>query len=279
MAGKRKVIQHEDSDKRMQASDNSDSEAELTTAPVKTMAQWEALVDEEVNATLPELLHQYIGTAKKHRHDLLKHAFEGTTTVCNLAALVKENGNDTQLETLKDLTANYIQMQGEINTYEDKLVALDHNVLAKRIPKTFNGILDTSNAPTVDVSRHEYYKKFCAAAGIEADEDEDADVLVQETETLQSLLCPITQMEMTEPVQNRACGHTYSKNGIVAHLRRKNGCPIAGCREKVTMDSLERNVEMEVLIARKQQRIQLETQNTTAMDSDDDDEIPEHNVE
>lgn len=47
------------------------------------------------------------------------------------------------------------------------------------------------------------------------------------------------------------CNHTYSEHGIRSHLQRSKKCPVAGCPHKLTLEGLERDVEMEVLIARR----------------------------
>lgn len=47
-----------------------------------------------------------------------------------------------------------------------------------------------------------------------------------------------------------ACGHTYSEQGIRAHLKRNKKCPVAGCQAVIQDEELERDVEMEVIISR-----------------------------
>ena len=43
-----------------------------------------------------------------------------------------------------------------------------------------------------------------------------------------------------------ACGHTYSKEGIMSLLGKKSTvpCPVAGCRKKVTAQSLSPDDDM-----------------------------------
>jgi hypothetical protein len=129
---------------------------------------------------------------------------------------------------------------------------------------------------------------------IELVRDGDGDVFIQESESRRSTICPVTQMEMEDPMRkyvnpliagsmrcsllrvclrrSPSCGHTYSKKGIQALLQRnKKKCPVAGmcglkyciwcllgadnwcagCPQKLSLSSLERDVEMEVIIARR----------------------------
>ncbi|KAM8967910.1 E3 SUMO-protein ligase NSE2 [Pelodytes ibericus] len=67
----------------------------------------------------------------------------------------------------------------------------------------------------------------------EAYEDLDEDVAV--TQSQYNFTCPITQVEMTNPVKNKVCGHTYEKDAIermiqTRHQKKKNArCPTLGC--------------------------------------------------
>ncbi|OQR87352.1 hypothetical protein ACHHYP_09101 [Achlya hypogyna] len=287
-SGKRKamVVDSDDDEGYLQPGGGESDEGDegVVEAPamvIKTPAQWLQEIDEEVKATLPEALGVCVSNAKRQRHDLLKRVIEGSSAVCGIAAMVKEHGNETQMTALKELTTDFITLHGRIGAYEKNLESLGRKLATRAIPKNFAGSLKVGaiHISDADVARHEYYKRFCNAAGIE-DEDEDADVLVQETETARSFACPITLLDMEHPLRNTPCGHTYSKEGITAHLKRSNKCPIGGCQHKVALETLERDVDMEVRIASHRNHADLN--NTTAFlaaDDEDDDEIAEHNVE
>ncbi|XP_069813209.1 E3 SUMO-protein ligase NSE2 [Dendropsophus ebraccatus] len=65
----------------------------------------------------------------------------------------------------------------------------------------------------------------------EEEDDEDIEV----TQNIPNLTCPITQVEMENPVKNKVCGHSYEKKAIERmiqnrHLKSKNArCPKIGC--------------------------------------------------
>ncbi|KDO20868.1 hypothetical protein SPRG_14099 [Saprolegnia parasitica CBS 223.65] len=288
-AGKRKaMVDDSDSDDpRIMAREESGSEEEAAPVAAKSSSEWEAIVNAEVNETLPAALQMCVSNAKKQRQDLLKRVLEGAKATEHLVATVKDIGDDNQIEVLKGVTTNFVQLHGRISAYEKKLEGLSTALQSGRVPSTYRGALNVSSSRVSDaqVMQHDFYKRFCGAAGIEEEgDDDDVDVLVQETEAANTITCPITLLEMVEPVRNKRCGHTYSKAGITAHLKRKNACPIGGCREKVGLHDLERDVEMEVRIAsnrRAQATQQLNSTNAAIDmdDDDDDDEILEHNVE
>ena len=78
--------------------------------------------------------------------------------------------------------------------------------------------------------------------------------------------CPVLQTEMSDPMRN-VCGHTYSRAGIMGMLssRRTVSCPVVGCRQLVSKDSLSEDVEMIVAIKRMQKG-----QQRTGGDDDDE---------
>ncbi|KAL7565266.1 hypothetical protein ACA910_014560 [Epithemia clementina (nom. ined.)] len=94
------------------------------------------------------------------------------------------------------------------------------------------------------------------------------------------LKCPITTMDMEDPVKNTQCGHVYSRKGIEQLMRQSNRgsscqCPIAGCTNRsVTNDQLEKDLETEVTInrARRRQKAaqQQFSQSANAVESDED---------
>lgn len=73
----------------------------------------------------------------------------------------------------------------------------------------------------------------------------------------QSLVCPITTMTLEVPYVNLRCHHHYSEAAILDYLnsrgrgRRDPKCPFPGCSGTVTRDMIERDVQMERLIAKE----------------------------
>ena len=68
--------------------------------------------------------------------------------------------------------------------------------------------------------------------------DDDGDVDVEELSQMRRKIpnkCPITLLNMKEPVQIETCGHIFSKEGIMNLLVRKSSipCPQAGCRTTI----------------------------------------------
>ncbi|KAK8797116.1 hypothetical protein WA158_004326 [Blastocystis sp. Blastoise] len=82
----------------------------------------------------------------------------------------------------------------------------------------------------------------------------DDELMILEDNSTKSMLCPITKEIMVQPLKNTTCGHTYSKEGILALLGRNGAvpCPVAACKSVVTKQTLVPDEEMEELIASRQ---------------------------
>eukprot|EP01130_Rhizamoeba_saxonica_P017572 TRINITY_DN8551_c0_g1_i2.p1 TRINITY_DN8551_c0_g1~~TRINITY_DN8551_c0_g1_i2.p1 ORF type:complete len:243 (-),score=64.41 TRINITY_DN8551_c0_g1_i2:44-724(-) len=69
-------------------------------------------------------------------------------------------------------------------------------------------------------------------------QDEELVVMTQTDDTDNFTFCPITREVMTDPVRNDPCGHAYSREAIMQHLRKSKKCPIAACSSLVSKNSL-----------------------------------------
>ncbi|KAF1783755.1 E3 SUMO-protein ligase Nse2 (Mms21) [Phytophthora cactorum] len=213
----------------------------------------DAELEANIQQALPSALKMALYAAKKQHLDLLKYTIEGADSLCNNAAFLKD---------LED--QEHLQQLGETAR------ALPGKLDQKKIDKVLK---DTLATPRINATKHDFYRKFCDRAGIELAVDGDEDLFIQESESIRSTICPVTQMEMDDPLRNPSCGHTYSKKGIQSHLQRSKKCPVAGCPQKLAFDSLERDVEMEVIIARSHHTSeQQRSQAVAAADEDDEDE-------
>ncbi len=103
-------------------------------------------------------------------------------------------------------------------------------------------------------------------------EDPD-DIVVENASTAVSLECPLTQKRMVHPMRNRNCGHSYEDAAIRNEIKKNRGkcpCPMVGCHKQVTQDSLEKNIELEVMIQRANTQPQIDpTQSKKAITLDE----------
>jgi len=99
-------------------------------------------------------------------------------------------------------------------------------------------------------------------AGADADAEEDQDQEDREkgesgdivvSAVRQTLVCPLTQKTLEQPVTNPTCGHTYSRDAVRALARSAATipCPLHGCSSSVTLAQLRPNDALARRIARR----------------------------
>ncbi|CAH0477441.1 unnamed protein product [Peronospora belbahrii] len=235
-------------------------------------------LEAKIQQALPSALKMALYAAKKQQLELRKHTIEGIESLCNNAKFVKELEEQELAQQLEGTAKEFAVLETQLARYRAHLEKLEPLVDTgqldqKKIDKLRKDSLVT---PRINAMKHDFYKKFCDSAGMELAMDGDEDMHIQESESMRSTICPVTQGEMEDPMKNPSCGHTYSKKGIQAHLRRNKKCPVAGCPEKLSLKSLERDVEMEVILARRhpaseQQRLQ-DVALADQVDKDDEEE-------
>ncbi|KAG7394026.1 hypothetical protein PHYBOEH_005916 [Phytophthora boehmeriae] len=238
-------------------------------------------LEDNIQQALPSALKMALYAAKKQHQELLKYSFEGMENLGNSAAFVKDLEDAQQLKELEETAKGFALLETQLSRYKQQLEKLEPLVESGKLDqkKIDKMLKDSLASPRVNVAKLTSYKKFCDRAGIELAQDGDEDVVFQESESVRSTICPVTQMEMENPLKNPACGHTYSEKGIRAHLQRIRDCPIAGCPQKLSFNNLERDIEMEVILERRNRAS--EQQQTQAADQryDDDEEEEEYLVE
>ncbi|KAG6609248.1 e3 sumo-protein ligase nse2 [Phytophthora cinnamomi] len=240
----------------------------------------DAELEANIQQALPSALKMALYAAKKQHLEMLKYAIEGHESLCNNAAFLKDLEEREHLQQLDETAKEFAVLETQLRRYKAQLEKLE--------PLVENGRLQQSNVdkllkdalakPRINASKHDFYKKFCDRAGIELAVDGDEDVFIQESESTRSTICPVTQMEMKDPLRNRACGHTYSKQGIEAHFKHNTKCPVAGCPQRLSLNKLERDVEMEVIIARSHHISEQQRSQAAAAAADQDEEDEEEYV-
>ncbi|XP_066929847.1 E3 SUMO-protein ligase NSE2-like [Clytia hemisphaerica] len=88
------------------------------------------------------------------------------------------------------------------------------------------------------------------------DNDDDDDEIEMTQDDSQRFICPLTKIEMVDPVKN-ICGHNYSRVAIETHIKNNKNrvqgirCPVAGCAHMVSRDTLEDNAVLAYKIKQK----------------------------
>ncbi|XP_069587991.1 E3 SUMO-protein ligase NSE2 isoform X2 [Ranitomeya imitator] len=134
-------------------------------------------------ATMNRDLNQYISAVEETMRKVRRHPPE---EIPDLRQLVQATYEEQQRKnTDEDLKKNdkFLQFEEQLRDLKKQL-----------------GVSQESNSP--------------------AFEDEDEEIAV--TQTIANFICPITQMEMENPVKNKVCGHSYEKDAIVRMIKNKH---------------------------------------------------------
>lgn len=100
-----------------------------------------------------------------------------------------------------------------------------------------------------------YGNKFAYPVIEEDEEAEEEDGIVMQSRD--SLICPISQGLLKDPVRNSTCKHSYSKSMILELFRNAQTiqCPVSGCPSTVTRRELLTDENLERKLKRAENRI------------------------
>ena len=118
-------------------------------------------------------------------------------------------------------------------------------------------VLPESSGDEEENKQHKFYKEFAKVTKCDRDEDaSDEDLEIMDSQTEVCTTCPITRLEMKDPLRSTKCGHSYSKAGITQWLqgRASRKCPIPGCNAVISMADLEADDDIELAQERNQRR-------------------------
>lgn len=136
---------------------------------------------------------------------------------------------------LPKVSSNYVDKHVKMKEFESKL-AIELQCL-----------LDCENNDKVQTED---------SNGLKITQDDGGEITTTE---MVSTIDPITRQEMTDPVKNTLCGHTYEKNSILQLIsqNRKTGCPMAGCANTnpVSQNHLILNSDVLKLIQQKNRKL------------------------
>ncbi|XP_077068918.1 E3 SUMO-protein ligase NSE2 isoform X7 [Siphateles boraxobius] len=179
--------------------------------------------------------------------------------------------NSSALKKLEDMILECSRLDREINCFVDSVdemtaqvrqeppEAMVHlrNSVKGRFTELMAGVSDA------DLQRHskvvafkDSVKKY-AIQGQTADENEnedlDEDIAVTQSQT--NFICPLTQVEMVNPMKNKICNHYYDQEAVLEMIKVKHKnkktfrCPKVGCDNKdVRQSDLELDLVMKRMI-------------------------------
>ncbi|XP_074842770.1 E3 SUMO-protein ligase NSE2 [Carettochelys insculpta] len=180
----------------------------------------------------------------------------GMDIATNVALDLVESCNDEEeVNSMERVMLEYAAMDRELKHYMQAVQDTVHQIKRdkpedipdlKDVVKQKFTALESKNKDS-DLQKNEKYMHFMEQLkrmrkqfGLQSDADaneaiEQIDEDIAVTQSQMNFICPITQMEMENPVRNKVCGHTYEKAAILKiiqhreHQKKKASCPKIGC--------------------------------------------------
>ena len=118
-----------------------------------------------------------------------------------------------------------------------------------------NKLEELNNLPATSLHRFvESFRPYTtpAPAAENGAQGMEVDLLLADVHV--STTCPLTQQQLKSPVKNPRCGHVYSRQAILQHIRAKKAsaqCPASGCVAQVVSVELSKDSDMEARLRRE----------------------------
>lgn len=174
----------------------------------------------------------------------------------------------TQKETIRKLAVKNVHRQRQVTMFVQAVQQVRAQTAHVEDPEfDFQRAIDEAMAnleanaanSQLEVTQEKLYLDVMEKLG-ERQGPVDEEVAIVETGASQgvSFKCPITGQMMNDAVRNKVCGHSYSRVGILVHIRnsRRNcECPMPGCANKnVAQAQLEDDLDMQHAVRREIRR-------------------------
>ncbi|XP_048008956.1 E3 SUMO-protein ligase NSE2 isoform X2 [Megalobrama amblycephala] len=179
--------------------------------------------------------------------------------------------NSPSLKKLEEMIMECSRLDREINCFVesvDEKTAQVRNEPPEAMVHLRNSVKDRfselmAGVSDADLQRHskvvafkDSVRKYAMQGQTDAENEEeelDEDIAVTQSQT--NFICPLTQVEMVNPVKNKKCNHYYDQAAVLEmikakHKNKKNfRCPKVGCDNRdVQQSDLELDLVMKRMI-------------------------------
>ncbi|KAL1914848.1 uncharacterized protein VTP21DRAFT_7940 [Calcarisporiella thermophila] len=223
--------------------------------------------------------NQPVDSASASRFASLISSYDGNFSSLNQAiglttevAIDLEESNEANaVRRLEDCIRTYIDVDFQLKLQQDILKKIKthlsrgdqlshlHELYEREYQKELQAYTNTNEKQKFSQNAHikDFKQKVWdvkhRGEPMPIEEDEDDDLLF--TSQHQSLMCPITQSLLKDPVTSTKCRHSYSKDAILGLMRQYNRamsiqCPISGCEQMLSPNDLRPDKSLARRIAR-----------------------------
>uniref|UniRef100_A0A3Q1FQF9 E3 SUMO-protein ligase NSE2 n=1 Tax=Acanthochromis polyacanthus TaxID=80966 RepID=A0A3Q1FQF9_9TELE len=173
------------------------------------------------------------------------------TDVAMDLAEAQDDAVNPGIKAMEDMILECAKLDREINYFVDVVQQVTAEVTTQQ-PEAMFSLSDKVKeqyteriARLSDADLHNHQKvvafkdsirnSFKQASQESAADMEELDEDVAVTQTQVNFTCPLTQVEMVNPVKNKKCNHHYDEGAILSLIKTKHGqnkkcrCPVVGC--------------------------------------------------
>jgi len=202
----------------------------------------------------------------KHR-SLAQELLISMGSTVDIAVALEKLKESEKVQKLEDAMKSYVDMEAMISNHISALEDLKAVVINRRtedLASLFSSTVKELENSTDKMAfkKHGKFREFRQkvwhvhhqSEALPEELNEEIVMMSQE----ENLTCPITRLELVEPMKNSMCGHRYSKDAIYNYLGKKRrdavDCPVAGCNAKIQMSTLTLDVELDRKLKKKGKR-------------------------
>ncbi|XP_046892034.1 E3 SUMO-protein ligase NSE2 [Hypomesus transpacificus] len=204
----------------------------------------------------------------------------GMDIITNLALdLVEsqEGAENADLKKLEDMMVDCARLDREINCFDEIVHHITTEARHQQYPEALFALSDRvrdqyteamSRLSDAELQNHDKVVSFKesirssikqANSNVAEDMEEELDEDIAVTQSQVNFICPLTQVEMKNPVKNRKCCHYYDQEAALSMIkakhdnRKKFRCPRVGCSNTdVRKEDLILDTMMKRMIQKKQ---------------------------
>uniref|UniRef100_A0A8C6WYH9 E3 SUMO-protein ligase NSE2 n=1 Tax=Neogobius melanostomus TaxID=47308 RepID=A0A8C6WYH9_9GOBI len=196
-------------------------------------------------------VHGTLSSLKSCQSDIQTGMDIVTDVAMDLADILDSESNNNSLKELEDTILGCAKLDRDINHFVDVVQQVTSEAMPQN-PETMFSLSDKVKkmyeeklAKLSDAELHKHQKVIAfkdsirncqgqAAQGSAGNMEElDEDIAVSQSQV--NFTCPLTQVEMVNPVKNKKCCHYYDEEAILNLIknrhnqRKKCRCPVVGC--------------------------------------------------
>lgn len=214
-------------------------------------------------------VHGALSSLKACQNDIKTGMDIVTDVAMDLAETQDIEGNE-HLKELEDTMLTCAKLDRDINHFVDVVNQVTTEAMSQNPEAMFSlsdkvkKLYEENIARLPDAELHKHQKVIAFKDNIKNNHSQDSQQSTDDMEELDediavsqskvNFTCPLTQVEMVNPVKNKKCSHYYDEEAILSLIKNKHNqrkkcrCPVVGCSNT---DVKETDLVLDQMLKRK----------------------------